>query len=292
MASLNIAGRQHSYIDRGEGPLVILLHGFPDTADTWNKQIDALCTAGYRCIAPELRGYESSSIARDYFILDSVDDVRQLQQSLGINTFHLVGHDWGAIIAYAFAAKYPKALSSLCTLAIPHLSVFNIGLKELPQQRKNSAYIALFQLPIIAEWWCRRNNFAFIDSLWRRWSPSWQYQNEDISPVKQQLAQTGVLKATLAYYRHLYRSGREPSQLASTQELTVPCLVLAGENDGCMDVGMFTILERENPFRNDYDIQIIADAGHFMHREDVEQVNRMLLQWLHKYSAEDAKQTI
>lgn len=284
IATLNIAGRQHSYIDCGEGPLVVLLHGFPDIADTWTHQIDALCAAGYRCVAPTLRGYECSSIAKDYFILDSVNDIRELQQSLNVESFHLIGHDWGAIIAYAFAAKYPQALSSLSTLAIPHLSAFKTGLKEIAQQRKNSAYIGLFQLPLIAQWWCRRNNFAYIDRLWQRWSPDWQYQKRDIDPVKHQLRQAGVLKATLAYYQHLYRPGRAPSQLASVQPLTVPCMVLAGENDGCMDVGIFEILEREKPFKSDYEIHIISNAGHFMHREKAQHVNQLLQQWLDKYS--------
>lgn len=283
--TINIDGRKHSYISKGAGPTVILLHGFPDNAETWRAQIDYLAAAGYRCIAPTLRGYESSSLAKHYFVMDSVEDVRAIQQELELEQFHLVGHDWGAIIGYAFSAKYPEALKSLNCLAIPHLSIFNVGLKEVPKQRKNSAYIAFFQIPYIAEWWCRCNNFAFIEWLWRRWSPSWDFSEDDIAPVKQQLAQKGVLSATLGFYRHLYRKGREPSQAASVARVKVPCQVLAGENDGCMDVRMFEILQREKPFLNAYQLHIIDGAGHFMQREQPKKINRLLEEWLNKYDS-------
>jgi len=282
---LDIDGRQHSFIDQGEGPVVILIHGFPDIAATWQAQIDALVLAGYRCIAPTLRGYEVISISQSYFVLDSVEDIRAIQKQLHIDKFHLIGHDWGAIIGYAFAAQYPDALLSLNCLAIPHLSTFNQGLKEIPKQRRNSAYIAFFQLPWVSEWWCRRNNFAFIEWLWRRWSPSWDFTQEDIEPVKQALSQPEVLKASLNYYRHLYRKGREASQAASLKKVSVPCQVLAGENDGCMDVGLFEILQRKKPFLANYQLHIIDGAGHFMQREQPEKVNRLILEWIKKFQA-------
>ncbi|MBB6522135.1 alpha/beta fold hydrolase [Pseudoteredinibacter isoporae] len=281
--TFQIDSRKHSYLVKGEGPTVILLHGFPDNAETWQAQIDYLADAGYRCIAPTLRGYESRSLAERYFVMDSVEDVRAIQQQLNLEQFHLIGHDWGAIIGYAFAATYPEALKSLNCLAIPHLSIFNLGLKEVPRQRKNSAYIAFFQIPYLSEWWCRRNNFAFIEWLWRRWSPSWNFTEKDIESVKQQLSQDGVMTATLGFYRHLYRKGREPSQAASVAKIKVPCQVLAGENDGCMDIRMFEILQREKPFLDAYQLHIIDGAGHFMQREQAGKINRLLQEWLDKY---------
>ncbi|GAA6151958.1 alpha/beta fold hydrolase [Pseudoteredinibacter isoporae] len=280
-----IADREHSYLSKGEGPTVILLHGFPDNADTWLAQIDHLANAGYRCIAPTLRGYETRSLADSYFVMDSVEDIRAIQEQLNLDQFHLIGHDWGAIIAYAFASRYPDALKSLNCLAIPHLSIFNMGLKEVPQQRKNSAYIAFFQIPYLSEWWCRSNQFAFIEGLWRRWSPAWTFTDDDIRSVKQQLSQEGVMKATLGFYRHLYRKGREASQAASVAKVSVPCQVLAGENDGCMDIRMFEILQREQPFQSAYQLHIIDGAGHFMQREQPKKVNRLLQEWLDRHES-------
>lgn len=288
---LSIGERNYSYLDQGDGEAVFLLHGFPDHIATWQAQIDVLSQKGFRCIAPHLRGYEVGSLAESYFIDDCVEDLRSFQSQLGLDKFHLIGHDWGAVISYAFAARYPEALYSLNCLAIPHMSTFKKGLLVYPKQCVNSAYMAFFQLPVIAEWWCRRRNFAFIETLWRRWSPGWDFSTEAIEAVKQRLAQPGVLSASLGYYRHLYSWGSGPSQTLLSARIKVPCLVIAGENDGCMDVRLFSLLRERPPFEADYQITIVDNAGHFMQQEKPIEVSALLLGWLEKYGGLNKPET-
>ncbi|MCV6613978.1 MAG: alpha/beta hydrolase, partial [Cellvibrionaceae bacterium] len=209
---LDCGDRQFTILEKGQGPLVLLLHGFPDIHHSWRAQINALAEAGYHCVAPLMRGYEPSSQTGPYFIAAIASDINAWLKALGQEKAHLIGHDWGAVVSYAYAALYPNRLYSLTTLAIPHMPEFSRGMKEISEQRWNSAYMAFFQLRGIAEWRIKRNNFAYLDKLWRRWSPGWNYKPSQIDKVKQQLAQPGVLTAALSYYRALNAKGREPSQ--------------------------------------------------------------------------------
>lgn len=287
LQQLFIGERSYSYFDQGYGQAVFLLHGFPDHIVTWLAQIDTLNQEGFRCIVPYLRGYEVGSLAESYFIDDCVEDLRSFQQQLGLDKFHLIGHDWGAVISYAFAARYPEALYSVNCLAIPPMSAFKKGLLVHPKQRWNSAYMAFFNIPIVSEWWCRRRNFAFIESLWRRWSPEWNFSTESIEAVKRCLSQPGVLSASLGYYRHIYSWGSGASQMLLSATINVPCLVIAGENDGCMDVRLFHLLNEKPPFEDDYQISIVKNAGHFMQQEKPAEVSALLLNWLQTHGGLD-----
>ena len=153
----------------GKGPTVLLVHGFPDHARSWRFQLPALADAGYRAVAPTLRGYEPSSQPADgdYHIVRMAEDVVAWIDDLGGEPVHLVGHDWGAIIAYAVAALAPARLLSLTTLAIPHPGrLRSHGLRQLPSQLRNSWYILFFQLRGIADFVVEARDWAFIEKLW------------------------------------------------------------------------------------------------------------------------------
>ncbi|MEN8720131.1 MAG: alpha/beta hydrolase [Oceanococcaceae bacterium] len=266
-----------------QAPLVICLHGFPDTADTWRTLLPALATAGYYAVAPHMRGYAPSAQAPDgdYRVPVLADDALALADALKRSRFAIVGHDWGSVAAHYLANAAPERVSAMVTAAVPHPR----SLRPHPQQLWNSRYMLAFQWRGRAERRVRADNFAAIDELWRRWSPGWQYTPEDIAPIKTALAAPGGVQAALAYYRALPQAiGRalhDPkarAQLRTTFARTrVPTLAMAGIDDGCMRAAGFR--DGESHYSGPFRLQLLADAGHFMHREQPDAFAESTLAW-------------
>lgn len=271
-----------SAIERGTGPLVLCLHGFPDSPRTFHAQFDELVAAGYRVVAPMLRGYEPSSQPADgnYRAQAVADDVIAWLDQLGVERCHLVGHDWGAIVSYMVAAKAPERLHSLTTLAVPHLrGMLDVVPARYPRQLAMSWYILFFQLRGLAEYAIERNDWALIEGLWRSWSPGFRLPDSELRALKHMLAQPGVKKALLTYYRQLpfIWFERESRELLR-RPLQVRTLALTGALDGCMDTRLYNSLMKPNKFAAGLQIERLADAGHFLQRERPAEVNRLLLQ--------------
>ena len=192
----------HNAIQRGEGPVVFCLHGFPDNNSSYDQQLDALVAAGFCCIVPVMRGYEPSSIPRDgdYSLLTLAEDIEAWRVQLNLDRFHLIGHDWGALSAYIYAAQYGEHLISLTALAVPPLNKLQQAVYLTPKQFKNSAYIAFFQLKGIAERIYARRDFAFMQALWEKWSPDLELSVGHLDAIKHSFRQPGVVTATLSYY--------------------------------------------------------------------------------------------
>ncbi len=269
----------------GEGPLVLMLHGFPDDFHSYDAQIEAIAAAGYRVVVPMLRGYEpGSQSARDlYHLIHLAGDVLAWMQELGAKQCHLVGHDWGALTAYVAAALQPKKFASLTTLAIPHLRRGLVGITEVPGQLVKSSYILLMQFQKIAESIVERDDFAFIETLWKNWSPDWLYAPADIEQVKSTFRQPGVVHAATQYYRCLLQPlslSTQQSWSLLTSRVQVPTLALTGENDGCMDSRLYDTLMRQQDFEKGLDVRRIAGTGHFLHREAPQEINALILEWL------------
>lgn len=270
----------------GAGPTVLLVHGFPDHARSWRFQLPVLAEAGYRAVAPTLRGYEPSSQPADgdYHIVRMAEDVVAWIEDLGGEPVHLVGHDWGAVIAYAVAVLAPDRLRSLTTLAIPHPGrLQSHGLRQLPSQLLNSWYMLFFQLRGLADFIVEARDWAFIDKLWRDWSPGWELPAAELASVKQTLAQPGVKKAALGYYRAM--ADRRSEAAKQTERLLsgsipVRTLALTGALDGCMDTRLHDLAISKDDFPAGVEVVRVEDAGHFLHQERPEEVNRLLLDWL------------
>ena len=146
-----------------DGPLVILLHGFPEFWYSWRKQIGPLAEAGFRVVAPDQRGYNVSSKPaeiEDYAVPHLTSDVIAIADQLGHDKFCLAGHDWGAGVAWATALQYPRRLRKLAILNVPHPAVFLRTLRSNPRQMLRSWYMAFFQIPRLPEWRFSSNNFA------------------------------------------------------------------------------------------------------------------------------------
>lgn len=270
-----------SAFEHGAGPLVLCLHGFPDSPRTFRHQVDDLVAAGYRVVTPTLRGYEPSSQPKDgnYRAQVVADDVIAWLDQLGVERCHLVGHDWGAIVSYMVAAKAPERLHSLTTLAIPHLNgMLDTAPIKRPIQLVLSWYILFFQLRGIAEYVLERNDWALVDRLWRNWSPGFVLPQEELAAIKRQLAQPGVKKAVLAYYRALPLIWFErASAKLLARPIEVRTLALTGALDGCMDTRLFDDLMRPRKYPAGLRIERLADAGHFLHQERPAEINRLLI---------------
>ena len=291
--SLHANDMTFSALSQGSGTVVLCLHGFPDSMRSFRFQLPALAAAGFRAVAPTLRGYEPSSQPADgdYHLVRMAEDVVGWIDDLGQERVHLVGHDWGSLIAYAAAALAPERFHSVATLAMPHPSgIRREGLRRVPSQLRNSWYIFFFQLRGIADAVVEARDWAFIEKLWRDWSPGWELPAEELAAVKRGLEQPGVKKAALAYYRAVFgflsAASKETARLFSSRTL-VPTLALTGALDGCMDTRFHDIAMSGEDFPAGFEVVRLDDAGHFLHQEKPEKVNRLLLEWLRRYSGPD-----
>jgi pimeloyl-ACP methyl ester carboxylesterase len=249
-------GLRFALIEQGEGPLVLLLHGFPDTAHTWDAVRPALAGAGFRAVTPFMRGYHPTAIPSDraYDQETLGRDVVALVEALGEREAIVVGHDWGASAAYCAVGLAPERVRMLVTVAIPHPA----GIRPTPQLLWAVRHFAGFNLPR-AEARTRKNDFATIDALVRRWSPAWSVPPGETDAVKRCFAQPGALEAAIGYYRAL--SPRLPPSLRRPVE--VPAAAFAGEHD----IIPTHLYERAaSRYRGGYEV-VRMPGGHFMHRE-------------------------
>lgn len=272
----------------GEGPLVLLLHGFPDDYHSFDAQLEPIAAAGYRVVAPMLRGYEPSSQSpRDlYHLIHLAEDVFAWMQALDAKQCHLVGHDWGALTSYVAAALQPRKFASLTTLAIPHLRHSLLGVAEVPGQLVKSSYILLMQFARIAEHIVARDDHAFVETLWKLWSPDWRYSPADLEQAKSTFRAEGVVHAATQYYRcllQLLSLSTQQSWRLLTARVNVPTLALTGEHDGCMDSRLYDTLMREQDFEKGLRVTRLPDTGHFLHREAPAAVTDLILDWIRRH---------
>lgn len=280
-------GIRYSYLEQGpaQGRLLLLLHGFPDNALSWEKQMPAFAQAGYRVVAPYLRGYPPTQVpAGGYYDRATLAlDVRGLIEALGGGRpAFLVAQDWGAAIAYGVLGAFPELVERAVLLAVPHPVQIRRTLKRSPKHVVRSFHWFLFQLPGLPEMLCRAGNFAFIEWLWRLWSPAYD-DRDHVAQVKRMLAEPGAMSATLAYYRAALQPRFQDPALGALRDqldrpISVPTRVICGGRDMRREM----LPGQRDFFTGPYDWMTVAGAGHFLHREQPEEVNRLVLDWLGK----------
>jgi pimeloyl-ACP methyl ester carboxylesterase len=261
-------GQRFVYTDSGEGPLVVLFHGFPDTPRGWADTRDALNAAGYRTVVPYLRGYHPDTIVagRGYGGQEIAQDAVRLLDAIGAQEAVLVGHDWGASVAYRAAELAPERVRGVCGVAIPHLRM----LKRTPGLVWRGRHFITLSLPT-GRRLARGRDFAYLDTLMRRWAPNWSGPEREatLADVKRAFTDPRVLDAALGYYRDA-----KPADLAI---LSTPALIVGGTTD-ILDVETF----RRSPegFDGPCEVVIAEGAGHWPHREAADLFNQRLLGFL------------
>jgi pimeloyl-ACP methyl ester carboxylesterase len=222
---------------RPGGPTVILLHGFPDLWQGWHFQIPSLVNAGFRVLAPNQRGYGQSSKpkgAAAYDIDRLAEDVISLADSEGSSTFHLVGHDWGGIVAWWLAARFPNRVRRLVVLNAPHPGVFQNYLLRSPTQMCRSWYVGFFQLPWIPEAVLSAGEHALLFRSMKATSLPGVFDESDKRYLVAGWSVPGALTAMLNYYRAAMRRSHRSLQL----RVQVPALVVFGKNDPAEEPGL------------------------------------------------------
>lgn len=266
--------------------LVLLLHGFPDTAQSYQHQLRALADAGYRAIAPAMRGYEPGSQPADgdYTLTSIATDVVGWLDYLDSPTAHLVGHDWGAAVAFVAGARHPERFQTITTMAIPPLTRIPAAIPRVPRQLLRSWYMTWFQLPKISEWSITVRDRWLLKQLWTRWSPGLTLDEAEWAHIHATFDQPGVCNAALAYYRQNATPpillGLRTTPAMQKSIVPVPTLIINGTADGCMDRRLFARTIDEDDFPAGVTHTEIAEAGHFLQLERPDEINRLLLEHL------------
>ena len=261
-------GQTFVYRDSGDGPLVVLLHGFPDTPNGWSDTAAALNAAGYRTVVPYLRGYHPETIVpgRGYGREAIAADPIQLLNALGEQQAVLVGHDWGAAITYGAATRSPERVRAICAVAIPHPNTLKPTVPLLWGGRH------FFTLPLpTGPWLTRHNDFAYVDTLMRRWAPKWSGPDREktLSDVKEAFSNPAVLDGALAYYR-AQRPGSAP-------RISQPAMVVGGTTD-IVPPALFE--QTPSYCDSSCEVLVIDGAGHWPHREGAQEFQQRLTAFL------------
>jgi pimeloyl-ACP methyl ester carboxylesterase len=271
--------------EQGTGPLLLCLHGFPDHARSFRHQMGPLAEAGYRVVAPYMRGYAPTGPAPDgnYQTASLARDVVALIDALGAEKAVVFGHDWGGLAAYGAAVLAPQKIERLIGSAVPYGLPFISRFLADYQQLKRSWYIFFFQVPA-ADAAFAANDFEFLRNIWTDWSPYWAFPEEEMEALRETFRKPGVADAALGYYRSMFDPARQDPALVAEQGLqhvspiSVPTLYLHGTRDGCM--GADIVAGMETMFLAGLRIEMIPGAGHFVHQEKPDAVNAAILEFL------------
>lgn len=273
-----VRGVRLHYVEAGSGPLVLLLHGFPEFWYSWRHQIPALAAAGFHVIAPDLRGYNLSDKPPGisaYRIDLLLGDVLGLITAADAERATIVGHDWGGVLAWQLAMRHPQVVEKLIILNSPHPAAYWRELRSW-KQRLKSWYILFFQLPVAPELMLGAGDFAWIDRMLRRqpMNPH-AFTPEDVRRYKQAMARPGALTASLNYYRALPQSLRQKTR--DDVPIHAPVLLLWGERDPFLSVHLTEGLGDWVP---NLSVVRFPDVSHWIQNEAPERVNRLLIEFL------------
>jgi pimeloyl-ACP methyl ester carboxylesterase len=281
---VEVNGITFHYLEAGRGPLVLCLHGFPDNAYTYSELLPALAEAGFRGVAPFMRGYAPTSPSPDgrYQSVLLAQDAIGLSSALGAERARLVGHDWGASATYGAAALAPGRIERIVTIGAAHPAAVRGTLTTSYERHKGIWHAYFFQMPF-AEEVVAANDFAFLEQWWRDASPEYD-PTPVIERVKATFRQPGVLTAALSYYRHTFHPATRDPALQFVQERVnaaptpVPTLALHGTRDRPGRLEAFEGMD--DLFLKGVEKIVFPGAGHFVHLERPREVSRRIVNFL------------
>lgn len=265
------------YLQAGVGDLVLCLHGFPDHAPSLRAMLEELAAAGFRAVAPFMRGYAPSTTeARTFETAALAGDALGLGASLASGAdVMLVGHDWGAAAALHAAVLQPERVRKLVTIGMPHAAAFARALREDAEQLRRFWYAFVFLAPGFSERLVADRDFAFLERLIADWSPEPPFTPEGWHALRRTLSARGTLTAALRYYRSAL--GTEPRDPILARDaarwdepVRVPTLAIYGERDGCIRPEVHA--SQGEHFAGDLTLRAIPGVGHWPHLEDPRRV--------------------
>lgn len=285
-----VNGVRLHYVTAGKGRTILFLHGFPEFWYAWKNQLEEFGSE-YRAVAPDMRGYnlsEKPASVDDYRLGILVEDVKALADHLKAKPFILVGHDWGGVVAWAFALTYPHYLEKLIIINAPHPAIFQRELRENPAQQKASQYMLLFRRPDAEQLLSANQYAALVQAILAQGLQRGYFTEEDRKAYLTAWSQPGALTGGLNYYRaarvgppssaddmnHTGLSENLPQGL-----ITVPTLVIWGEQDTALLTGNLDGLDR---YVSSLTIHRIADAGHWIVHEKPDLVNFLIRTFINK----------
>ncbi|WP_302081796.1 alpha/beta fold hydrolase [Salinibaculum rarum] len=271
----------------GDAPLVVLLHGFPEFWYAWRHQLDAIADAGYRVVAPDLRGYNRSGKpdgVDSYAPERLVGDVRELVEHLGYAQADVVGHDWGGAIAWETAIREPDLVRRLAVLNAPHPGAYQRLLTESPEQLLKSWYVFFFQVPWLPERMLQVDDYRIVEEMLTETAAPGSFTERDVQRYKDAMARSGDLSGPVNYYRAIAReNAREqliaflPDAVTRDTTVDVPTLVIWGEQDQALSVDLLDDLDE---WVSDLRIQRLPDASHWVQSDAPDEVNELLVEFL------------
>lgn len=259
------------------GAPVILLHGFPEFWYGWRRQIPALAEAGCRVIVPDQRGYNLSDKPegiKSYDVTALVDDVLGLIKALDYEKVNLVGHDWGAVIAWALAITHPEKLHKLTIMNVPHPAVMRRFLRRDPDQMRRSWYAGFFQLPWLPEWILSTGDFRAMVRAMKYSAKENTFTTEDFEKYKEAWSQPGALSAMLNWYRAAFRF---PPKVPADPRVKVRTLMMWGIEDFALSRRM---ARPSMDYCDEGNLILFPEATHWMHLDAAEEVNHYLIDFL------------
>lgn len=259
-----------------DGLVVLFLHGFPEFWYGWRKQIPFFAAQGYRVVAPDQRGYNLSSKpagAKAYRVPELIGDMVGLIAALGRERVFLVGHDWGAAVAWGLATYHPQLLHRVVIINVPHPAVMRETLRRQPDQLRRSWYIFFFQLPFLPQWIIRFRRYWLMRRSMRKTSLPGTFSEADLGQYATAWSRPGAFNAMLNWYRAALRY-RNPASLADGKPVDVPLLILWGAQDAFLRADM---APKSVARCRAGQLRTFSDATHWVHHEKSDEVNEAIL---------------
>ena len=266
------------------GPAIVMLHGFPETSIMWKPLIEKARAAGMAAIAFDQRGYSPGARPQSvdaYVVSELVEDVFSLADALGLDAFHLVGHDWGAVVAWSAAmARHPR-LASVTSLSIPHIAAFAEVLRDDPEQQRRSRYMAVFRTPVLAEYLFGALNMRLLKAM------HGENRGEALDEYVRVFSEPGAMTAALNWYRASTPVSPEDVARQVTPAIQVPALFIGGIQDPAVAPAGIKAQNKyiAGPFESH-----MRDAGHWLMAEDTEFVVNTIIKFVRRLDENGSNQ--